>query len=846
MTFVAAPINNTTFEILPSSTLDNIRHQLSSASLNTRKSDPYIQWDGAQRADQFEHTIKHVRQKIEEIVDNNVNMDPIRSWVPKDATSDITAHCHNLKIPTTDMDLLTRGQGIDLFNELSGILCTIRDYVYLGNCVEAQLSLCKAALSNLDPGNGRIYAVIDEAQAAVDAFPVAFRNANYKSARPALRSFISSWLSFKLTIVITGTSLKRDSIIDALSSMMAKRNHINGGVTGTGSWVDSPRKVEKYLARYIPGSYLETESGKALVSRASYWLYGRPRFLSSYVQCVVDHGFKCYHRLLTKCISSITGGFVPLDGQDWEKIEPDARLQRNPLSPFDLDRAHEHLYNKPEFMQTIQEMTYHRLWTGDITNLAAKYTDETIAMVECGFARFPGATIEDGNPTMDEPLAYISADNWINKQGGSPSKHHAQLFKEIGKTSPEDKALERYTALCLANAFKNPNSLSNVFTFANAGVNRVLSRRSGRLVSCWTDAEGFHVVPCVIPLENTSTKLSPSHTLGYSPEESENVIEWLQCKKRAPFLFPGTEFGPSVVFRLQLDEPHCEIITVALKVEYRLTYDASSQEDLIKTAFRAVTPVRFWECRDEPKSDSESDFDSDSESDYESNFEMDEDLPARNLDSKMDEDLPAPNPDSKMDEDPSVQNLSPLNLQDQTTNALEALSNRFNSSKTNYYSVLRALYVYPAVNDDQTCTKLLDIAGELEDDPHEISIISNSDFKESSPIIKRANEKHERQVKTEAKKKQRRMPYPSNNRIPNTKSKITSKLVLQNLEDLSRRQLSFQLLLHRQLEALAWGGSTGPVPYLTRDPRDPELRSRVARLELRKAVDRYIAHEYPR
>ncbi|KAG6815727.1 hypothetical protein H0H87_011943, partial [Tephrocybe sp. NHM501043] len=175
----------------------------------------------------------------------------------------------------TDMDLLRRGQGDDLFDELSGILCTIDDATTVRHDIQTLLSSCRAALTNLDPANGEIYCAIDEAQAAVDAFPVAFRDQHYHKARPALCTFIASWLCFDFSIIITGTSLKHDEILDALSSTLAKHEDINGGVTGMGSWVDSPTKVERYLARYIPRSYLGTGSGKALVSHASYWLYGR-------------------------------------------------------------------------------------------------------------------------------------------------------------------------------------------------------------------------------------------------------------------------------------------------------------------------------------------------------------------------------------------------------------------------------------------------------------------------------------------------------------------------------------------------------------------------------------------
>ncbi|KAG6831988.1 hypothetical protein H0H87_003132 [Tephrocybe sp. NHM501043] len=445
----------------------------------------------------------------------------------------------------TDMRLLLPldGSKCDLFDELSGILCTIKDIIPLHKGVESLQSLCEVVLSSLDAENSQIYCVIDEAQAAVDAFPEAFRNGNLMNARPALRSIIFNWVRFEefFPIIVTGTSLNRDDIVEALSSIVAKHNHINAGVTGTGSWVDTPDNVKKYLAKYLPPSYLDMESGKMLVSRASYWLYGRVG----------------YHRLLTRCISSITNGFVPLDGQVWEKLETEfdsIELPMELLSPFDLTRgqsvyissriftthqkflcsklAASTYVNNPTLMRTIQEMTYERLWTGNISKLVDRYQEPTIALVECGFARFPGAYV-DAYPIIDEPLAYISAEIWLNKRGGKSSERHAELFKAISMTSLNYNAFERYTALCLAHTFKDLNLLSNIFTFVDTGINRNLYGRSGRLVSCWADDTGFHVAP--------------------------------------------------------------KIITVALRIEYKPTYDTFSREVDIKKAFRNVTPVHFWQ-----------------------------------------------------------------------------------------------------------------------------------------------------------------------------------------------------------------------------------------------------------
>ncbi|KAG6831989.1 hypothetical protein H0H87_003133 [Tephrocybe sp. NHM501043] len=184
--------------------------------------------------------------------------------------------------------------------------------------------------------------------------------------------------------------------------------------------------------------------------------------------------------------------------------------------------------------------------------------------------------------------------------------------------------------------------------------------------------------------------------------------------------------------------------------------------------------------------------------------------------------------------------LPARNLPAWTKDALEALEDRYNSFIPDYYSVLRAVFVYPAVDNKSTCDKLLDVAGGLEDDLHDIAIISSDGFKKSSPVIGKAYEKEELLASKETARK-RIKPYSDGN-IPDFLRRIISKLILENLSDLRFGELDFQLQLHRKMELILWGRTTDSE-YIT--PHPDAVLSQRGRLEaVKAAVERYLELDF--
>ncbi|KAG5723002.1 hypothetical protein E4T56_gene17370, partial [Termitomyces sp. T112] len=505
-----------------------------------------------------------------------------------------------------DTRLLEGSKGHDLLEQLTCLLCTIEDGQELSQFGWRLLDACQRAVLELDP-KSLLYCVVDEAQAAVQAWPKAFRDYPGTGCldRPALRAMIKSWLQcYKLRTIVTGTSINRRLITDALCSTIGKQQDINDGVTSTGSWADH-QTIGNFLTKYLPKLYLATPSGVELIERARYWLWGRPRFISAYVQLVIENGFQSYHRLLSRCVQAISD-FVPLDGEYWEKQEPIITMNLPRLCPFDYERVSTIKY---ALMDSVQSMTYERLMSGNL-DFSATIKVTNYGLVECGFARFPGSKIEDGKPLLDEPLAYLAADIWLNSQEDLCKKRYDYFSEQIGRHSVVGNGLERYTALILAEAFRNFTQLSHIFDFADTGIDRGLAGQRAQLVSCWHDSSGsFRVAPSRYPIETKFSEYfgylelgpsSPSHLLGYKApkgkgdyREYEGNLQWLAGWHKAPFLFPMEQLGPDIMFRLQLENTG-EIITVALQVKHRATSLDFSAETDIKQAIRTVTPQYFW------------------------------------------------------------------------------------------------------------------------------------------------------------------------------------------------------------------------------------------------------------
>jgi hypothetical protein len=77
-------------------------------------------------------------------------------------------------------------------------------------------------------------------------------------------------------LIVSGTGVSMQDLETVLDSAVAKESGQPPPktVTDLGAF-DNEEDQRAYLEYYLPPGFLETASGKAMASRAGYWLHGR-------------------------------------------------------------------------------------------------------------------------------------------------------------------------------------------------------------------------------------------------------------------------------------------------------------------------------------------------------------------------------------------------------------------------------------------------------------------------------------------------------------------------------------------------------------------------------------------
>ena len=121
----------------------------------------------------------------------------------------------------------------------------------------------------------RLFCVLDEAQVPTELASKCFKSGDepYED-RPILRELIIAWKGILPKLIISGTGISMEKIDAVLSSATAKDGDKRLTFTDLGVF-DSEEGQRAYLERYLPMGFLDSPSGKALASRAAYWLHGR-------------------------------------------------------------------------------------------------------------------------------------------------------------------------------------------------------------------------------------------------------------------------------------------------------------------------------------------------------------------------------------------------------------------------------------------------------------------------------------------------------------------------------------------------------------------------------------------
>jgi hypothetical protein len=172
--------------------------------------------------------------------------------------------------PTHFFGIPQNKENKDKFSDLARTVGDSGPWASLLSAVELELKKTKALLGP----DSNLYCVVDEAQDASRLYDSHFLSSE-GHARPILRELAKIWSDMIPHLILCGTDLSIDVVETAVRSVVAKEGAPPPvTVTDLGAF-DSADEQRLYVEQYLPPEFLQTESGKCLVTRLSLWLHGR-------------------------------------------------------------------------------------------------------------------------------------------------------------------------------------------------------------------------------------------------------------------------------------------------------------------------------------------------------------------------------------------------------------------------------------------------------------------------------------------------------------------------------------------------------------------------------------------
>jgi len=119
------------------------------------------------------------------------------------------------------------------------------------------------------------FCVIDEAQVAGEEYKGAFSSSDGKTERPVLRPLVGYFKKHQVTrLIVSGTGFSLSLFTEVMNSNISKATKPPFVDHFTGNFFEQEAQLS-YVARYLPHTYLDSESGKHLKTRIRRWLRGR-------------------------------------------------------------------------------------------------------------------------------------------------------------------------------------------------------------------------------------------------------------------------------------------------------------------------------------------------------------------------------------------------------------------------------------------------------------------------------------------------------------------------------------------------------------------------------------------
>jgi hypothetical protein len=165
------------------------------------------------------------------------------------------------------------GEGVDSFLALiTNCLIGVDDDLLAK--LQAPYTPMKVLGSAFNSLRSSFFYVIDEAQVAGRRYTSAFSCVEGKNPRPVLRPIIRRLVRGPtVKLIVSGTGFSLDLFITVLTSGVGKKAEWTV-VHGTGDFTNRGTQLE-YVSRYLPPSFLTSQSGDHLKTRLYDWLRGR-------------------------------------------------------------------------------------------------------------------------------------------------------------------------------------------------------------------------------------------------------------------------------------------------------------------------------------------------------------------------------------------------------------------------------------------------------------------------------------------------------------------------------------------------------------------------------------------
>ncbi|KZV84286.1 hypothetical protein EXIGLDRAFT_727444 [Exidia glandulosa HHB12029] len=363
------------------------------------------------------------------------------------------------------------------------------------------------------------FIAFDEAQKIGQLYDSAFLDTTRKERRPLLREVIVETASYlpHVRLIISGTRIDTSVVEEAINASHSARKTVRPFVSlGEFRLADQMRTfIAHFLGDVIPENDLQ------LVIK---WFRGRHRFLTVFIEYVLQHGSRRCINVLDAIMFATTGFKRPGASANGVKVQLQPIMDAEVLDTSPLADA--------------LRIAIYTLFT---QGRPALILDKAAECVGSGAAHFT-TLVEVA--VIDEPLVCLNMVKWVSR---------SQVYSTSGLLSRRLKDPHLRLPPCAL-----PDGLAFALwsRYASRGVQLDELARFPGVTPPWAKMPAQYIITSA----NEGTRKNEPITslagpLVYQAKEPEDVMTWFQ-NAEAPFLVPDTGLGAELIFILETSGVH--------------------------------------------------------------------------------------------------------------------------------------------------------------------------------------------------------------------------------------------------------------------------------------------------